>query len=326
MLENFTIKNFRGIKELTLPSLKRVNLFVGKNGVGKTSVLEAVELWARRFQPGALRLLIGNRQELNRPLSAYHDSSHIVGSELHGEIKVEFVSADLRMQIGPDSDSFVLTYNKNRGDEMVVSWRDGKGVVRLDQPDPPLWPIRARSYFVPATGLDSAMMAVAWAELYEAGIDTEIAGALALLFPGVTHVNVVDRGGSKVPYVGFAGQSRRVPLRRLGDGAIRVFGLVLALASARDGLLLIDEFENGLHYSVQAEIWKWLALAADPRRFNVQVFATTHSRDAVFALAEASKDDDHIVYRLERDGDQITAKAYDHDYLDYAVEEALEIR
>ena len=50
----------------------------------------------------------------------------------------------------------------------------------------------------------------------------------------------------------------------------RTFGIALALVNARNGLLLIDEFENGLHYLVQPDLWRLIFQVA--RRLNVQVF------------------------------------------------------
>ena len=47
-LPSLVIKNFRGIDELTIPRLGRVTLLAGKNGVGKTTVLDAVRVWADR--------------------------------------------------------------------------------------------------------------------------------------------------------------------------------------------------------------------------------------------------------------------------------------
>ena len=66
----------------------------------------------------------------------------------------------------------------------------------------------------------------------------------------------------------------------------RLFGLALALVNARGGLLLINEFENGLHHSVQTDVWRMIFRLAE--RLAVQVFATTHSRDSVRSFQEAA--------------------------------------
>ena len=57
----------------------------------------------------------------------------------------------------------------------------------------------------------------------------------------------------------------------------RLFTVALALANSRDGFLLIDEAENGIHHSVQADYWRLVLQTAQDN--NVQVLATTHSWD-----------------------------------------------
>ena len=47
-LPDLTIKGFRGIDELSIPRLGRVTLLAGKNGVGKSTVLDAVRVYAAR--------------------------------------------------------------------------------------------------------------------------------------------------------------------------------------------------------------------------------------------------------------------------------------
>jgi predicted ATP-dependent endonuclease of OLD family len=87
-----------------------------------------------------------------------------------------------------------------------------------------------------------------------------------------------------------------------------MFHIALAAAAASKGVLLIDEFENGLHWRVQRELWA--ALATVVQAFDVQIFATTHSRDCVGGFVSASKEagiEDAKLYRLEREGDEIYA-------------------
>ena len=65
----------------------------------------------------------------------------------------------------------------------------------------------------------------------------------------------------------------------MGDGTNRILTIILALVNADNGYLLIDEFENGLHYSVQEKLWEIVFSLAE--KLNVQVFATTHSEDCI---------------------------------------------
>ena len=70
-----------------------------------------------------------------------------------------------------------------------------------------------------------------------------------------------------------------LPLRSMGDGINRILTIILAMVNCENGYLLIDEFENGLHYSVQEKLWEIIFYLAE--RLNIQVFATTHSNDAI---------------------------------------------
>ncbi len=121
--------------------------------------------------------------------------------------------------------------------------------------------------------------------------------------------------------------ARPVPLKSLGDGATRMFGVALALTNSRDGILVIDEAENGLHYAVQTAYWRMVLRAA--HEGNVQVLATTHSWDCVKGFARAaveSEDIDGALVRLERDEEGIRAVEYSEEELETAADQGIEVR
>ena len=108
---------------------------------------------------------------------------------------------------------------------------------------------------------------------------------------------------------------------------MRLFSVALALANSRDGFLVIDEAENGLHYAVQRDFWKMVLRTAHEN--NVQVFATTHSWDCVAGFAQAATDVEEVegvLIRLERDGDQIRSIEYSESNLEAAAEYGIEVR
>ena len=63
-LPDLTIKGFRGIEELSFPRLGRVTLLAGKNSIGKTTVLDAVGIYAARGSYPALSSLLWGREEV----------------------------------------------------------------------------------------------------------------------------------------------------------------------------------------------------------------------------------------------------------------------
>ena len=118
-----------------------------------------------------------------------------------------------------------------------------------------------------------------------------------------------------------------VTLRSFGDGTNRVFGIILSLISARGGLLLIDEFETGLHYSVQLAAWKMvLDLAV---HLDVQVFATSHSWDSIKAFEQAtSENNDHeaVLVKLEQIREEIVPTVFVGDELRIITHHQIEVR
>ena len=148
----------------------------------------------------------------------------------------------------------------------------------------------------------------------------------------IERVAVVGSDGPRFRYsrrvvVKLRGHDRPVPLKSLGDGATRMFSVALALTNSRDGILVIDEAENGLHYSVETAYWRMVLRAA--HEGNVQVLATTHSWDCVQGFARAaveSEDIDGVLVRLERDEEGTHAVEYSETELDTAAEQGIEVR
>ena len=116
-------------------------------------------------------------------------------------------------------------------------------------------------------------------------------------------------------------------MKSLGDGAVRLFGVALAIVNSQNGFLLIDEAENGIHHSLQKDFWKMIISAADAN--NVQVLATTHSWDCVAGFALAAKElnsVDSLLVRIERDDDSVRAVEYCHEDLQVVAEQGIEVR
>jgi AAA15 family ATPase/GTPase len=70
----------------------------------------------------------------------------------------------------------------------------------------------------------------------------------------------------------------------MGDGMWRMLAMAIAITHCKGGVLLIDEIDTGLHYSVMSQMWRLIYNAA--KDLDVQVFATTHSYDCVYSLAQ----------------------------------------
>ena len=133
-----------------------------------------------------------------------------------------------------------------------------------------------------------------------------------------------ERGGFVVK---CSGCNRPIPIGSMGDGIWRMLGLALAIVRAENGVLLVDEIDTGLHYTVMVDMWKMVAETA--KRLNVQVFATTHSRDCYESLAAIAHEDvaegsEVTIQRIERK--KGCAVAYTEQEIVAAAEHGGEVR
>lgn len=133
-----------------------------------------------------------------------------------------------------------------------------------------------------------------------------------------------DRGGFSVK---IKGVERPIPIGSMGDGIWRIMAMAISLAQCKDGVLLIDEIDTGLHYSVMTDMWKFIHGAAV--ELNVQVFASTHSNDCVKSLAEFCFEDPEaakevILHRIEQ-GKKNSIR-YSAKELEIAAEKHIEVR
>lgn len=114
------------------------------------------------------------------------------------------------------------------------------------------------------------------------------------------------------------------PLSEMGDGINRILHIILSLVNAENGFLLIDEIENGLHYSALEQLWKVIFVLSE--KLNVQVFATTHSVDCIQSFALHPDEENKNYFRLDKINGEITVEDYSSEELKIAVQNDIETR
>jgi AAA15 family ATPase/GTPase len=126
---------------------------------------------------------------------------------------------------------------------------------------------------------------------------------------------------------GDIGIGRLVPVPLMGEGMGRLLTILLAIAEAKGGLVMVDEIDTGFHYSILRDVW--LAIARAARENDVQILATTHSWECVTAAHEsfaASETYDLRIHRLDRIDESVTSVTYDRETAEVAVASGLEMR
>ena len=355
-LPDLRIKGFRGINDLHISRLGRVTLLAGKNGVGKTTALEAVKVYAARGRQETLAEILHKREEneysfdedLDRDTIApiwealfygrilSSDSSLSIGPENGDQVHVKTMPAPTHLDLSsiesqfPDEVLYLQVSFQGSEYGFPTIRRERRRTVSGGPALPPA--VRCVSL---GPGLPSSLqLAGFWDSVALTDEESRAVDALNLIYSGgVERVamigdNIVRRRSTgRKAVVKLRDEPRPVPLKSLGDGAVRLFTVALALANSKDGFLLIDEAENGIHYSIQRDFWTMILKAAHQN--NVQVLATTHSWDCMAGFTMASTEIEEVdgaLVRLDRYDDYTRAVEYTEDDLRIAAEQGIEVR
>ncbi len=113
----------------------------------------------------------------------------------------------------------------------------------------------------------------------------------------------------------------------MGDGIIKTLSVLSSMYETQGGVLLIDEVENGLHYSSIAVFWKAIIMLA--KQLDVQVIATTHSYEALGVLSDVMKESNETeiaMYRIEKEDNYTNIIHYNNKDFVISLDENYEVR
>ena len=128
------------------------------------------------------------------------------------------------------------------------------------------------------------------------------------------------------------GLERRLPINVMGDGVRKLVSIILSIYRCRNGILLIDEIDNGFHYSVMSQMWKAVFMSAALN--NTQVFITTHNIESMKEMISMLKHDENSSYRnmlsayklIKDNTDKVSGVKYQYEQMGYSIEQEMEIR
>ncbi|MBD2129222.1 AAA family ATPase [Microcoleus sp. ZQ-A2] len=358
MLRSFTLKNFRCFQNLNLEPLERVNLIAGKNNVGKTSLLEAIFIYINPTNPesplqvNSLRGIgRGRFEDIEEMRGFFFDQDIDKAIELSSKnenndrssLKICLAGSEESQLSLSDDDSATFKANESLTtevrsyDKLVLEYQDNTrqtNTSRIGWTSPGKLLGRSRrekfplGIYLTTSTRSPREDAERFSNLERVGRQDEVLQTLRLLEPRLQRLTLLVMEHRPQPIIyGDIGMSELVPLPLMGEGIGRLLSIILAIANAKGGTILIDEIENGLHYSVMTEVWKAIADAA--RRADTQIFATTHSLECIKAAHEtfdSSEKYDFRYHRLERVNDEIRAFTYDRETLATSDEMNLEMR
>jgi predicted ATPase len=332
MLTSLNIKGFRCFETLAVDALDRVNLFVGKNNAGKSSLLDAVELLATG-DPETLAHTASRRGEVSaretnkRQEFDLRHAFHGRGLDARARFSIEATATDGSVRHAsvravptpeskrrPEVGAVSLQFDRTDGTSEILPLGPGGTVISWGG----MVESRDKVVHLPAVSLPRL-----WESIVLTPEEVTVVAAMQAVEPDIERVALVGN----IFYVKLTSSAERVPMGNLGDGTTRLFVLACGLVGAAQGVLLVDDIDRGLHHTVMESMWRMLITTA--QRLNVQVFATAHASDAVHAIGylyeeHRSLADACRVHRIERDAP--TTVAYSADDLAVAAKHHLEVR
>lgn len=363
MFRRISIDGFRGIDGLALEDFRRVNVLVGPNGGGKTSVLEAISLAAQPFALQGLDMLNQWRDMPKLNARTWHslltifshmDCHRTVLLEIEteqGQASIE-ISAILGAVATEDSEAVEgpvgnldsasgLFEDTVRGVRSLcqTSWgHQVEGVLELlgtgyqhTAKAKPKGPARGPVpgiFFVHARRATSlAETADALTTLYAKKAERSFMDAVNKVDPRVIRL-IPGMQGKQPTVLADVGHATLVPISVLGDGFCRVSLMVTGMVSAERGrLLIVDEIDSGLHHSTMNGLWH--SILSLSREYDFQVFCSTHNEEMLRATLNAFSNEPEAlrVYRISRNRDGVVSQQkYDYKMLQDAHAMAMDIR
>lgn len=338
LISAINIKSFRGIDSLKLDNLQQINILTGDNNSGKTSVLEVISTFN---QPDNFRSwldvsredgLIGgisvyervndffnvncekkkveyvissNNQDTRVEMVAYDMETTITKKDYYHKLGYAVVSDEENQEDG-EQDMIVtkthieLNVNGERGQSVQMYEGQRRLPISLKKP---LKKYAENIIYISPFGHVGGKIFLSDVlnnpELYE-----EMLEVLKEFDPGIISINYDDGGDPRRG--GFykilsKENNRALPLNMYGDGMKKAILLMSAAVKAKDGILLLDEFETAIHTSAMDKVFKWILDTC--LKLNVQVFMTSHSKEAIRKVLSCSDElQEHMaIYTLYKD-------------------------
>ena len=380
MLQSLKIEGFRGFQNFEMANLGRINLLVGKNNSGKTSILEAIQFLYVQNNLDIFLETISYRGEFSWSESnrtKVFEICHlfpgheiipskeiiIIGSRESHQESVTISVKSIPIQLSLFSDKNDDLNNDNIFDDeewnkllLSIRWSQSQKPIELEllangtlardsiRRMASLSRIshkigidnKIELRFLTPFSLTSSDMAALFDNIVLSPLEDLIIESLKIIEPKIERIasvgsgkyltsnNLGVRGGFLIK---IKNHDQPIPIGSLGDGFWRMLGLVLAMVNLENGILLVDEIDSGLHFTVMTDMWKVVWETA--KRLNIQVFATTHSRDCWQSLAELITeekiaDNEITIQRIDKDKEKAVSFNTRQIYL--ASERDIEVR
>jgi AAA15 family ATPase/GTPase len=309
-IREIEIKNFKCFEDFKAEGFGRVNLIGGKNNVGKTALMEALQfsIFVNKLEDKypvdyqyILMYIFENRniqKVIDRNFTNFDAFNAILPLEINN-IKIELLPKDFE---------FVLKINNNE---------TGIKEVKLGQ-------VYHINNFISSMYILDIFIEKQFNIILKKRLRDKLNKALHKFDKNIEEFSIIDN----IPQVFLTNQNKFVALSAVGHGFKRYISIILAVLTSDTNIIFIDEIENGIHYMKLDEMWKLILEIS--KQQNVQVFATTHSKECIESYARVAKklEDKEITFiELGRnDNNEIESIIYPYEWLIDEIEQNHEVR
>ena len=332
--DSLFIKNYKVFKDFKIDRLNRINIFAGFNNTGKTTLLEATYLLTKQNNIGAFFELVKLKNKLSKLNTHYlnsyvQDEIEISGNfnEVQTEIKLRKFEATAK-EIDK-KDDYIASYESIStidGDKLTntIHTFEASPLIRyVDKVEIICNSLFKSPYFYNQQEIINT---------HSKNVELKVFGMVVKFISNhidknIQNINLTEKNDIKRFLVDSKiFPEKSVDITNYGEGLQRIFEIALAFAYCKNGVLLIDELETAIHYSLLVDFTKFIQELAV--KFNVQVFITTHSKECIGAFVEndVHNEDINFYTMLRGEDNQIETIVYNDEALINELEQDLEVR
>ena len=289
------IHKYRKITDLKIVKLRRLNLFVGENNSGKTSLLEAVYLLAQLNDLNAFLDLERFRGKFFRDFNAlWVDKNFISSIDIAGhfngvDTQVRILKEETQENIDRNSYISTIQVDASAGTDELSSY-----VHLYLNREPELYYQKAQKLCHSAFSSPYRYNDMILREAHACAVKEKRIGEITDFIsrhidPAIEKIEMLDIHGENRFFVTSKTHDTSIDLTKYGEGLQRIFEIALLLSYCSDGILCIDEIDSAIHKGLLVRFAEFVQRLA--AKYNVQLFLSTHSKECIDAFSRTQKED-----------------------------------